>query len=229
MDYGAKLTGSEDSQDAGVDAICFGHSGSLLATGHRNGVAAVGLSSGMFIEEDSDQHFDVEIWNFPAQTLVHQLQGHETSVDAVVFVHLDTILVSQSFSDSIFTWDVESGTRLHRFKTAGFLRLAGSPRHQIIFVSLGLPFIKPVLCDAQLGGRAELPAGFYDAVFTPDGSKFICGHEGLTVWNLRPVLDQRELRTNGTLPLSDISEPNLHVTLDGPRVSPIPPVYSTRP
>lgn len=182
----------------------------------------------MSIEKASDQRLGIEIWNFPAQTLVHLLKGHKASIDTVAFVHRDTIMVSQSYDDSIFTWDVERGARLHKFDVTDTWGVISSPRHPIIIVlNRG---DSTILCDAQLGGCARLSECYSEAVFFPDGSKLICGygHESLAVWDLQLLLDERKRRLNAGVPLSDVDDLVFHVTsLDKPRVSLMPPLCST--
>lgn len=156
---------------------------------------------------------------------MNELKGHDKTVSSLGFLSSDRILFSTCHDDgTACSWDVERGTLLHTFTMAKIQDGIGSSRHPFaVAADLGQGTAK--VCDTQYGCCRDLPTSVAIVGFAPDGNSFLAGGngEGLTSWDLRPLLEYREQESNPEAWSSErINSPNLVGTpLKGPQVCPL--------
>lgn len=170
---------------------------------------------------------DPEIWEFEDRTqriwLKCDLDAGRERIASITFSHAGAILVSASEKeDFVRTWNIESGSLLHKIQTPNVVNVVGSPHHPFIIAgSIWDGLSDATLFDADSGKVVRLPETVRQGAVLPDGRRLTAGGNdgGLTTLDIRPILEDQEGWSSDGVRLSSGAPPNLtQTTVDGPQV-----------
>ncbi len=163
-------------QPCWVTAIAFPPTGTLIATGHDDGV--------------------VRVWDMATERLVHEFRGHELAISALAFSPVGTQLASAGEHKILYIWDVSTGERVGTLEghTDRIPALAWHPDGQQL-ASAGwdttariwdISRCEPIILLNSHAGQVHTLA------FNPDGSRLVCADSSnsIHVWDTarhRPV------------------------------------------
>lgn len=185
----------------------------ILSAGYDDRMVLWDITSGQIIRSYENPHGDINgldvspdgrmaatgtgggipiIWDIESGEMLHQLVGHDTSlqVQGVAFSRDGRTLLSGSEDTTMILWDVETGELLHRFEghTNGVFSVRFSPDgHSVLSTSLDNTMI---LWDITTGQIIHHFIGHtnwvFDARFTPDGTRILsASRDGtLILWDV---------------------------------------------
>lgn len=160
----------------------------------------------------------VRIWNVESGELVKTLEGHENTVNQIVFSPDGKQIISCSSDKTIRIWDVKSGKEQNRIEAHtrpiwsidiskdGKTLISGSKSQNIKLWNLDTYEEIESFVDKTIGSAHE--DDVYSVAFTPDGDKIASRSRDNTIkiWSNKGKLLNTIHEENKVLTLEDISE-----------------------
>lgn len=209
-----------------IQSAAFTHDGKMVITGAKDNTAilwdvATGEQIRQFIRSDNDPTQQlwvngldlslddtqlitgtqgaeglVILWDVATGQEIRRFEGHEGSVNSVVFSPDGTTIVSASGDSTIILWDVATGNKIRRLQghTASVLKALFSPDGNYIVSASYDGTIR--LWDAATGQQVrQLDNGpaVWALDYAPDGKTVLTGSEDTTVrlWDAAPLTVDR--------------------------------------